>query len=135
MYPLYLINSLLDNLADKYMLFCCASGFSMFSNCSPSESFTLIAELNQTMLICIMLVKSSDFCIDMTAAQRIIAFSWIRLSRRTRGLSISRFSLNLIRIKTGNRKTRCWRKGDRFRAAKRQRSSDKMAFFPQLKRT
>ena len=76
MYPVYLINSMFDLLPDQYMLFCYGFSVLVFSACSSSKSFTSITELNQTVLICILLVKSSDFCTDMTAERRINAFSW-----------------------------------------------------------
>ena len=76
MYPVYLINSMFDMSPDQYMLFCYAFSISVFSTYSSSKSFTSSAELNQTLLMCILLVKSSDFCTNMTATGRINAFSW-----------------------------------------------------------
>ena len=47
MYPVYLIHSKFEKLPDKLILFCFAFSISVFSNCSPYNSFTLIAELNR----------------------------------------------------------------------------------------
>ena len=46
MYPVHLTHSKIDMLHDEYVLFCYAFGISVFSNCFPSNSFTLFAELN-----------------------------------------------------------------------------------------
>ena len=74
MYPVDLINSMFDMLPDQYMLFCNDFNISVFSTYSSTKSFTSITELNQRMLICKLLVKTSYLCTDMTAARRINAF-------------------------------------------------------------
>ena len=73
MYPVYLINSMFDKLPDKYMLFCYDFCISVFSNFSPSKSFTLIGDMNKKMLTCIKLLKLSEFRIDVTAMPSINA--------------------------------------------------------------